>query len=291
MASTEVEDFYTQIDQSDIKEEDNPNFDVHGLKIPFRMLIVGASGSRKTNTALDIIQKCGDTFFNITICCRNGDEPLYKLLKKNIPADQLSIVEIEGDDLQKIPKINKIDKKHPSLVVFDDLVLVKDQETICEFFIRARKVNCSIMYLTQAYYETPKTIRSNCNYIVLKKIASKRDLDMILREYTLGVDDDQLRQLYTECTRKPLDWLMVSIDDPPEKRFRHNYQVLNDVDTVDDGHEPDTQAGNSAVGDQQQPHQDQQQEQPDQQRSYPNFSQQSSRYQPRDVARLLSRFS
>ena len=219
--------FYEKIKNTDQKQEDiNPNFAKHGIKVPFRMLIVGASGSMKTNSAIDIIQKFQGTFYHITVVCRNADEPLYKLLKQKIPSDQFDVVEIDGDELSNLPKIDEFNKKEQTLVIFDDLCLVKDQVKISEFFIRARKVSCSCMYLTQAYYKTPKEIRLNCNYIILKKIASQRDLDMILREYALNVDTDELKRLYSECTHEKLDWLMIAIENTPEKRFFHNYSLL-----------------------------------------------------------------
>lgn len=219
--------FYEKIQNKDPKQEEvNPEFSKHGIKIPFRMLIVGASGSMKTNSALDIIQKFKATFYHITVVCRNADEPLYKLLKEKVPSDQFKIVEIEGDDLADLPKIDKLNKKENTLVIFDDLCLVKNQGEISEFFIRARKFSCSCMYLTQAYYKAPKEIRLNCNYIILKKIASQRDLDMILREYSLNVDTDELKRLYSECTQEKLDWLMIAIENTPDKRFFRNYTPL-----------------------------------------------------------------
>jgi ABC-type uncharacterized transport system substrate-binding protein len=131
-----VKNFYEQIPQDENKKNENPNLRLHGIKIPFRMMIVGASGSMKTNSALDLIEKFADTFYQITIVCRNKDEPLYKLMSESLPEDQFKIIEITGEDLSEIPKINSINKAYQSLVVFDDLVLVKDQNLIEEFFIR-----------------------------------------------------------------------------------------------------------------------------------------------------------
>lgn len=224
----QVQNFYEQIPKKKNKLQSNPNFNIHGIDIPFRMLLVGASGSMKTNTALDIFQKFSGTFDHLTVVCRNKDEPLYNLLQEKIPDDQLTMVEIEDDDLSEMPTMDDMNSDSPhTLVIFDDLCLVKNQKAISEFFIRARKVNVSCMYLTQSYYAAPKTIRINCNYIILKKIDSIRDLQMILREYSLNVDVDQLSNLYSRCTQEKLDWLLIAMQNEPNNRFFHNYSHID----------------------------------------------------------------
>jgi len=49
---------------------------------------------------------------------------------------------------------------------------------------------------------------------------------MILTEYSLQIEIPELKKIYTESTTKKLDWLMVAIENPPEKRFFHNYTPL-----------------------------------------------------------------
>lgn len=220
--------FYDVIGKSDQPDEKNPNYHIHGIKVPFRMLIVGASGSMKTNTALDIFLKFSPTFVHLTIVTRNSNEPLYMLIRQKIPPSQLKIIEIEEDDLSDLPTMGKLKSDEPhTLVIFDDLVLVKNQKMITEYFIRARKFNISCMYLTQSYFQCIKTIRGNCNIIVLKKIASLSDLRMILRDYSLALTLDELQEIYLKCTRDKLDWLSIMTENPPEKQFYHSYTAID----------------------------------------------------------------
>ena len=227
--SKQIRNFYEELGSKQDPEKDNPNFKIHGMKIPFRMLVVGASGSMKTNSALDVFSKFNGTFVKLYVVCRNADEPLYQLLKKKLPKDQLCLIEVEGEDLSEVPSVNSFNKKEHTLVIFDDLCLVKKQAVIEEFFIRARKVGASIMYLTQSYYSAPKVIRSQCNYIMLKKISSTNDLRMILSEYSLQVDVDQLKMLYTNCTKDKLNWLMIAIDNEPLTRFWEGYKPIKGI--------------------------------------------------------------
>ena len=62
------------------------------------------------------------------------------------------------DDLSKLPQINELDTKKQKLFIMDDLVL-ETNPLISEYWIRARKKNWSLMYLTQSFYKTNKLIR------------------------------------------------------------------------------------------------------------------------------------
>ena len=48
---------------------------------PYRMLVIGPSGSRKTNTLLNLIQKDNNNFIDkIYLYAKDLDEPKYQLL-------------------------------------------------------------------------------------------------------------------------------------------------------------------------------------------------------------------
>jgi ribosomal protein S25 len=223
----EVVNYYKQIPKKYLTKYHNPHFEDHGIKVPFRMLIVGASGSMKTNCARNIIGKMANTFGNIKIICRNKDEPIYQDLMRKIPHEQLQITE----GMTNFPDLDNPNDFHPQLqhlVIFDDLVLEKDQRKICEFFIRCRKIakGVSVMYLSQSYFQTPIMIRKNVNYIILKKLSNQGDLKRILKEYDLGVNADTLLKMYQYAVEgSPTNFLMIDIDAPTEKRFRKNFST------------------------------------------------------------------
>ena len=120
--------FYDRIPKGMKPKYHNPKYKTHLIEIPFRMLIVGPSGSGKTNALLQILHAMSGTFNNIILCTKNSDEPLYNYLKENVPSDCLSIQE-NGE----IPNIDELEKSEnvidqQTLIVFDDLVLKKDQK-------------------------------------------------------------------------------------------------------------------------------------------------------------------
>ena len=213
--------FYDKIKKDDNKLT-NPNFDIHKINVPFRMLIVGASGSGKTNTALNIIQAMSNTFSSIDIITKNADEKLYNYLKQKIKKN-LNIYE----GVSKIPNVDSYDKSSNHLIIFDDLMLDK-MDKICDFYIRSRKMSCSCMFLTQSYIGNGtkefRTIRKNCDYIILKKINGVNDLKLINREYSLGVDNETFLNMYNQIINEDFNnFLMIDCEKGSDERFRKNF--------------------------------------------------------------------
>jgi ABC-type dipeptide/oligopeptide/nickel transport system ATPase component len=223
----ELKNWYEVIPKKYLTKQHNPNFKIHGLKIPFRMLIVGNSGAGKTQTLLNIMHNMNGTFNNIFIITKNKHEPLYEYIEDKLSKDGLKIVE----GIEHAPNLEKdIDKEDQTLIVMDDLVLEKNQAALEEYFIRARKLNCSLIYISQSYYRVPRIIRQNLNYLIIKQVSSLKDLYRILAEYTLGVDKSVLQQLYNKATQEKQDFLLVDLDASPQSRFRKNFNDVFEID-------------------------------------------------------------
>jgi len=210
--------FYERIPKDMLDNAENPNKHLHNLSLPFRMVIVAPSGSGKTNFLVNLIYlfSCGEkgTFEDITIITKNKDEPLYNFLVKKCP----SIAIKEG--IEHLPQLDKFDKKVNHLVCFDDLQLMKNQEGIMNYYIRARKKNCSVIYLAQNYYQVPKVVRCNCSYLVILKLSGARDARMILSELGLGLNREELQQIYEYATQEKFSPLVVDMEGEPATRFR-----------------------------------------------------------------------
>ena len=74
---------------------------------------------------------------------------------------------------------NQQEKK--SLVLFDDMIADiitnnKFQVIIKELFIRSRKLNISLVFITQSYFSVPKEVRLNSTLYLIMKIHNKREL-------------------------------------------------------------------------------------------------------------------
>ena len=223
--SSEILNMYEMIPQHLLDNAENPNFDLHHIKLPFRMCIVAASGGGKTNYLLNMIRLfCVDdgTFISIQIISRNKDEPLYRFLETK--SDQIKITE----GLQSLPDLDSFDKDHNHLVVLDDLVLEKNLKPVEEYYIRCRKKNVSIIFISQSYFRIPKLIRSNCSYLVLLKLSGTRDIRMILSECGLGLTAEELYKVYEYATAVKLTPLVIDLEEAPDKRFRKGFlEIIN----------------------------------------------------------------
>lgn len=214
------------------KKYHNPGYKKHAIEIPFRMAVIGPSGSMKTNSALNILKAMNGTFERVVVCCKSSCEPLYDLLRSKIPSNALSFY--EGGE---IPDINDFKEAGQTLIIFDDLVLERDQSGISEFFIRGRKVGdgISLMYLSQSYYDIPKIIRRQCNYSILKQLPDKRDLHAILSEWSLGIDKFTLEKLYTRALQAQEDFFLIDNATRDRKlKFRRNLTPLSYVEQQTD---------------------------------------------------------
>lgn len=216
---------YDHLPKSLIPKYTNPYYDQHMLQLPFRLICIGASGSGKTNVICNLIHRAKDTFNKIFICLQNKDEPLYNYLSLKIESEMLFIYE----GINNIPTPEKIEemceKDDQILIIFDDLVIERKQKVIEDYFIRGRKIcnGISCIYSTQSFFQTPKVIRLQCNYVILKKLSTIRDLKLILKDYTLGLEPEELMSLYQECTKNHTDFLTIAVQAPIEERFRYNW--------------------------------------------------------------------
>lgn len=216
------------------KKYHNPGFKKHNMEIPFRSLVIGPTGSMKTNSVFNLMKKMTGTFESIVVCCKDSNEPLYDYLREKVPPEMLIFFE-NGE----IPDIDNFKDCPQTLIIFDDLVLEKDQSKITEFFIRGRKMGegISMCYLTQSYYDTPKTVRCQCNYTMMKSIPNKRDLHMILNEWSLGTTKEEIEKLYDKALTKETDFFMIDNQTLDKSlKFRRNFASLklSDIETKQD---------------------------------------------------------
>ena len=76
----------------------------------------------------------------------------------------------------KIIPINDLDyEDNQKIIIFDDCVCEKNQRKIVDYFIQGRHKNCSVIYLSQSFYKTPRDIRLNCSHYCIYEFPSSRE--------------------------------------------------------------------------------------------------------------------
>ena len=88
------------------------------------------------------------------------------------------------DDVYKNIEEYNPNKKRKILIVFDDMIAdmlsnKKLNPIVTELFIRGRKLNISLAFITQSYFVVPKNIRLNSTHYFIMKIPNKRELQQI----------------------------------------------------------------------------------------------------------------
>ena len=80
---------------------------------------------------------------------------------------------------------------------------------VTEFFIRGRKLNTSLAFVTQSYFAVPKNIRLNSTLYFVMKIPNKRELQQISFNHSSDIDFQDFMNLYKKCTAKPYSFLVI----------------------------------------------------------------------------------
>ena len=93
-----------------------------------------------------------------------------------------------------------------------------------ELFIRGRKLNVSLVFITQSYFKIPKDFRLNSTHFFIMKIPNKRELQQIAINHSSDISTKDFINIYRECTAEPYSFLVndatLASDNP--LRFRKN---------------------------------------------------------------------
>ena len=167
------------------------------------MLIIGPSGSRKTNALINLIQQDnGNLVDQIYLYAKNLDEPKYQFL-----IEKLEYSSTMDDVYNKIDDYNsKIKRK--VLIVLNDMIAdimtnKKSQATIKELFIRYRKLNISLVFISQSYFSVPKEIRLNSTHYLIMRIHNRRELQQIAIDHSADINYKDFLKIYRNCTKGP----------------------------------------------------------------------------------------
>ena len=74
---------------------------------------------------------------------------------------------------------------------------------VTEMFIRGRKLNISIVYITQSYFKVPKDVRLFSKHFFIMKIPNKRELQQIDLNNSSDIDFKDFMKIYKKCTAEP----------------------------------------------------------------------------------------
>ena len=160
---------------------------------PYRILIIGSSGSGKTNVLLNFIREQNNDSLigKIYLYAKNLNEPKYLFLI--IKREDVGIKHLNDSNTfikysnTKDDVYNNIDyynpKRKKNVIAFGDMIAdimtnKKFQAITKELLIRCRKLNISPVFITQSHFPVPKEVRLNSTHY----------LTSTMQQCTLGIN-------------------------------------------------------------------------------------------------------
>ena len=204
---------------------------------PYRILIIGGSGSGKTNALSNLINNQPD-IDKIYLYGKDPYEKKYQyLIKKrekvglnhfNHPKAFMEYLNDMQNVYKNIEDYNP-NKKREVLISFDDMIadMISNNKLnpiVTELFIRGRKLNISIVFITQSYFKVPKDVRLNSTHFFIMKIPNKRELQQIALNHSPDIDFKDFMNIYKKYTKEPYSFLVNDTTLPSDNplRFRKN---------------------------------------------------------------------
>ena len=76
-------------------------------------------------------------------------------------------------------------------------------------FIRCRKLNISLVFITQSYFSVPKDARLNTTHYFIMKINNRIELKNIVTDHSADIDYNNFKKIDRECTKEPFNFLTI----------------------------------------------------------------------------------
>ena len=110
-------------------------------------------------------------------------------------------------------------------MIADIMTNTKFQAIIKEQFIRWRKLNISLIFITQSYFSIPKEPRLNSTHYLIMKINNKKDLQHTALDHSADIDYKDFLKIYRNCTNECYSVLTIDTTLPADDPmiFRKNF--------------------------------------------------------------------
>ena len=159
---------------------------------PYRILIIGSSKCGKTNALLNLINNQPD-IDKIYLYAKDPYEDKYQLLINKRESTGLeyfnnskAFIKYSNDMHDVYKNINNYnpDKENKIPIVFNDMIVdminhKKINSVVTELLITDRKLNISLIFITQSYFKVPKDVRLNTTDFFIIKIPNKGEFQQI----------------------------------------------------------------------------------------------------------------
>ena len=124
------------------------------------------------------------------------------------------------------------DKENKILIVFDDMIAdmihnKKLNSIVTELFIRGRKLNISLVFITQSYFKVPKDVRLNTTHFFIAKIPNRSELWEIAINHSSAINTKDFTNIYRKCTAEPYSFLVNDTTVASDNSLRFRKSLFN----------------------------------------------------------------
>ena len=199
----------------------------------YRILIIGGSGSGKTNALLNLINNQPDIDKIYLYAMDPYEEKYQYLINKREKVgldnydDSKAFMEY-SNDMQVVHE--NIEDYNPRnnrevLIVFDDMIAdmlnnKKLNSILTELFIRGRNLNISIVFITQSYFKVSKDVRLNSTHFFIMKIPNQRELKQTALNHSSDIDVKYFLKIFKKYTAERYYFLANDTTLPSDNPLR-----------------------------------------------------------------------
>ena len=125
------------------------------------------------------------------------------------------------DDIYNNIDDYKPKRKRKILIVFDDMIAdimtnKKFQVILKELFIRCRKLNIYLVFITQSYFSVPQKVRLNSTHYLILKIHNERELQQVAINHSADIGYNDFLKIYRNCTKEPYSFMTIDTTLPAD---------------------------------------------------------------------------
>ena len=125
-----------------------------------------------------------------------------------------------------------IDKERKILIVFDDMIAdiinnKKVNSIATKLFIRDRKLNIYLVFITQSYLKVPKDFILSTTHFFIAKIPGKRELQQIALNHSSDISNKDFIKIHKKYTSEPYSLLVNDATLPSNNPLRFRKNLFN----------------------------------------------------------------
>lgn len=202
----------------------------------YRWSIIGKAGCGKTNSLVSIILSGYLKFDRLWLVSHSVEQPKYKLLTQYFNTLEKEMEKECGERVEllklittttDIPTLEDINSDLHHVFIFDDMLLDKDQSKMEEFFVRGRHRNCSVIYISQSFFDTPKLVRKNSEYWSIFSCTSNKELRSISDSMSVMCEYSEFKNMFQKATEEPNSFLFIDLrTDMPILKVRKGFDGI-----------------------------------------------------------------